>query len=225
MDNIRKSTVKASEYKLCEKEEDVTELVDMVTEAHEQLPKKSVEQKICEAITSQIRFYKSVNFSSKIDYKLFHLSHDKKNFTTEELKNNLIKILEFYQRDKETASKDNGPSTSNDVNKEERINNLKKKYTFNGTSPTKKRRVKDPFPGDDIVGKRISLKFKNTGATRHHFYKGIVMRSSSNADLEEYMEEDDEQYVGKMGFYTVRFDPPHDSELFCYPLENEWGGG
>ena len=79
MENIRKSTIKASEFKLCEKVEDITELVSMVAEAHEQLPKKSAEEKICEAITSRIHFYKSVNFSSKIDYKLFHFSHAKKN--------------------------------------------------------------------------------------------------------------------------------------------------
>ena len=44
------------------------------------------------------------------------------------------------------------------------------------------------------MGKRISLKFKSIGSKPHHFYKGVVVRKSTNADLEEYMEDDDTQY-------------------------------
>ena len=154
---------------------------------------------------------------------MFHFSHAKKKLSTDELKNNLIKILEFFQRDNnKTSNKDTELSTSTE-DKEKRMEAVKRKYAFQGTSPTKKRKViKDQFPGDSIVGKRISLKFKSIGSKRHHFYKGVVVRKSTNADLEEYMEDDDTQYVDKFDFYTVNFDPPHESDFYCYPLEKEW---
>ena len=223
MEDIRKCTAKVNEYKLCDRSEDIKQLVKLVTEKHKESPKEVKDKEILEAVKSQIRFYKTVNFSSKIDYKLFHFSHGKTQLSLEELQNNLQEIIKYYEKDnvEEAGTSTTCSQVDDKTLKEEKLNALKRKYTFCGVSPTKQRK-RDDFPGEELLNKRISLKFKTSSGKRHHFYKGVVLRKSTYADLEEFMEEEDRNFVGKFDFYTVQFDPPHDDALYTYPLEKEW---
>ena len=221
MEDIQKYTAEATQYKLCTKVEHITELIDLVQEAYITTSQTNVQNKVQEAVKTQIRYYKSVTISKKLDCKLFHMTHDKKALTTEQLVSNLAKILQYFANPTdEDCANEPGPSVT-DTEKDARRDELKRKFTFTGTSPTK-RKKKNPFPGDDMVGKRISVKFMTSGGKRHRFYKGYVLRKSTNTDLHEYLEDDDQQYMGKMDFYTIRFDPPEDDPLCCFPLEKEW---
>ena len=223
MADIQRYTAEAIKYKLCTKVDDITYLVDMVQEEHIGKPQSTIQNKVQEAVKSQIKYYKSVSISKRLNYKLFHMSHEKKPLTTEQLVSNLAKILEYFSKEEDEVEAHDvaGLSVLATSEKDAKREELKRKFSFTGASPTK-RKKRSPFPGDVLIEKRISVKFMTAGGKRHRFYKDYVLRKSTNEDLHEYLEEDDQQYGGKMDFYTIRFDPPEDDPLCCFPLEKEW---
>lgn len=128
---------------------DIEELKTLVYEANKEFSSET-NSKFHKAIKCQIRYYKLINCSSNIDYKLFHLSHQKKVLTTDQLVYNLSKILQLYQSENDQNQQIMQEPTSTSESKRERMDELKRKYTYVNKSPVKRKR-QNPFPGQEII--------------------------------------------------------------------------
>lgn len=75
------------------------------------------------------------------------------------------------------------------------------------------------FPSD-IIGQRIRHLWTLNG--KDIWCKGTVLRESNRDDLAS-VDAEDEQYIGQVTFYTVRY--MWKTQEYAYPLEKEWEDG
>ena len=128
---------------------------------------------------------------------------------------NRLKVGDPVATASETASASLATSLSKDENRAE----LKEKLLAKLNRGTKR---KCPFPGDNIVNKRVRHICLSPNGSSLVTYMGKVVRVSNANDIEELMEEEYRSYYDKgYTFYTVVYDPPYN-QLFTYPLKKEW---
>ena len=225
MADIQIATENVTQYMLCKKADDIELLKQKVREMHAECDDARLQELIMDAIKNQLRYYRHVNFSSKIDYSLFFFTKNKESLSLNQLVENLQKVLHFYADETDPGNENIASSSTARQDRESRMDALKRKLLKNSNeSPSKKQKLA-PFPGDDIIQKRIRHKYLSKGGKRHCYYKGTVLRKSTNNEKEEYMDPEDECHIGVLDFYTVQYDAPHDNDLYTLPLEKDWNDG